>query len=584
MSTSSVPPGGSAADRRDNAEVNDRLSGPGALFEIRDEEVRGQVMPVFRNRFTSLGQVLEASARFAARTYVVDGDVRLSYAEHLDRARSLAQVMVADHKVKPGDRVAIFAANRWDWLLSFWAAIAAGAVPCGFNGWWTADEFGHAMDLVEPVLVVADRARLDRLGRAAPAGPVLDLDEDLAVRLHSGGEPGAVHLAGEDEPALLLFTSGTTGRPKAATIPHRAVIGFVQLNHFSEMSGRVAYGMAVPEAAADIGPADDIHLVTSPLFHTSMLYGVAVTSMYKGAACVLLPGRFDPERVLAAIQAEKVTGWSALGSAASRLAACPAVGRYDTSSMRYLGVGGAPVSPDVQQRLRHAFPGTSTTLGMGYTSTEAGAVVARIGGPEFVAHPTSTGRIMVTTQVELRDREGRPVPPGEDGEVHVRSPYLMLGYWNNPEASAAALKEGGWLAMGDVARFEDGRLYINARARDLIFVNAENVSPSEVEYVLEAHPAVMEAAVLAVDDEVTGDAVCAVVVLMPNGADGAGSADATGLDGAGPGAGDLTDWCRASLAPYKVPTRWVFSEQPLPRTATGKLLKDALRAEAADRA
>jgi long-chain acyl-CoA synthetase len=162
----------------------------------------------------------------------------------------------------------------------------------------------------------------------------------------------------------------------------------------------------------------------------------------------------------------------------------------------------------------------------------------------------------------LRDELDRPVPAGHDGEVHVRSAYLMTGYWNDPEASAAVLKDDGWLALGDVARFEDGRLYINARARDLILVSAENVSPTEVEYVLDEHPDVEEVAVLAVDDEVTGDAVCAIVTTRP---------------GSEPTPAELTAWCRERLAHYKVPTRWHLREAPLPRTASGKLVKRALR-------
>jgi acyl-CoA synthetase (AMP-forming)/AMP-acid ligase II len=276
---------------------------------------------------------------------------------------------------------------------------------------------------------------------------------------------------------------------------------------------------------------------------------------------ILLPGKFDPERVLATIERERVTTWSALGSAAPRIAACPALGTYDTSTVRYLGVGGAPVSPAVQQRLRESFP-SARALGMGYTSTEGGAVIARIGGPEYAANPTATGRVTPTTQLEIRDALGRPVPPGEYGEVHVRSPYIMLGYWKDPASSAEVLRGDGWLAMGDIGRIDDGVLYLNARARDLILVSAENVSPTEVEYVLEESPDVSEAAVFAVDDEVTGDAVCAVVVAVP---------------GASPTEQHLAQWCRQRLAHYKVPTRWYFAPVALPRTASGKVIKRAVR-------
>jgi acyl-CoA synthetase (AMP-forming)/AMP-acid ligase II len=166
--------------------------------------------------------------------------------------------------------------------------------------------------------------------------------------------------------------------------------------------------------------------------------------------------------------------------------------------------------------------------------------------------------------MELRDELGRPVADGEMGEVHVRSPYVMLGYWRDPAASAAALVGDGWLAMGDMARMIDGLLYIDSRARDMILVSAENVAPTEVEYRLDEYAGVVEAAVFAVDDPLTGDAVCAVVVVEPEG---------------GPTIEELDAWCREALAHYKVPTRWHLVHEPLPRTPTGKLVKHHIRDE-----
>ena len=513
------------------------LTKPGRAFAVQTEDVRGNAMPVFASRLRSLGEVLETSQRFGERAYLADGEIRLSYHEHLEKVRVLAQAFRDDLGMSPADRVAIFAANRWDWIVSFWATVAVGAIPSAFNGWWTKEEFRHAVELVEPTHLIADRTRLDRIGPSSFHGEVLDLDTDLQGLLsHPSGEGAPIAHADEDAPALLLFTSGTTGRPKAVTIPHRSIIGFVQVSRFAETVGRVAQGAPIPDQGDALPASDDICLVTSPLFHVSMLQGAVVMAIGRGSSIVLLPGRFDPERVLETIEKERVTSWSALGSAAPRIATCPSLARFDTSSLRVLGIGGSPVSPTVQQRLRDAFPQTAAGLGMGYTSTEAGAVVASIGGPEFVAHPGSTGRISVTVEVELRDVEGHPVPEGRYGEVHVRSPYLMLGYWNDADASAAVLKTGGWLAMGDVAKIEDGLLSIDARARDMIQVSAENVSPTEVEHVLEAHPDVREAAVLAIDDDLTGDAVCAVVV--------ADAGDTIGPD-------RLAEWCRRVPGPLQ---------------------------------
>jgi acyl-CoA synthetase (AMP-forming)/AMP-acid ligase II len=198
---------------------------------------------------------------------------------------------------------------------------------------------------------------------------------------------------------------------------------------------------------------------------------------------------------------------------------------------------------------------------MGYTSSEAVGVVANIGGTEYQDNPTSTGRIVDGIEVEIRDDAGHAVPDGIEGEIHVRSPYVMLEYWRNPEATRATIKPGRWLAMGDIGRLEDGRLYINSRARDMILVNAENVYPIEIEYRLDAHPGVIESAVVPVDDPLTGQAVKAVVVVGEE----------------APTSDELEAWCRETLAPYKIPTHWDFKCERLPRNPTGKILKNLLQ-------
>ena len=545
------------------AAIRQRLTGPGGAFELRQEDVRGHSMQVFRHRTKSLRQLLEQTERFADRLYIVDGETRLSFRAHLDLVARAAQGLRQDHGIRAGDRVAIFAANRWEWLVAFWASTWIGAIPCLMNGWWTAEEFADAAALVEPKLVIGDAARLERTKISLVGFRTLSLDDDFGDRVR--GEVRAAqpaHAIREDDPAFLIFTSGTTGRPKAVTVPQRAICGFAQVSGFSEACGRALFGAPLPEAGVPAVPSDDVVLVTSPLFHVSMLYGAVTLCAVKGSRLVLLPGRFEPERVLQAIERERVTLWLALGSAAPRVATCPTLRDYDTSSLRQVGIGGAPVSPTVQESLRSVFPTASRTLGMGYTSTEAGAVIASIGGPEFEQHPTSTGRVSMTVEVELRDASGKPVSEGCEGEVHVRSPYVMLGYWNDAKATASALQPGGWLAMGDIARFDEDLLYINARARDMILVNAENVSPTEIEYRLEAHPGVLEAAVVGIDDPVTGDAVCAVVVVDPV---------------SRPDSGELDDWCRLSLAYYKVPSVWLLIDEALPRTPSGKIIKSEVR-------
>jgi acyl-CoA synthetase (AMP-forming)/AMP-acid ligase II len=218
----------------------------------------------------------------------------------------------------------------------------------------------------------------------------------------------------------------------------------------------------------------------------------------------------------------------------------------------------------VQQGLRELFPQASSSMGIGYGSSESVVVAAGLRGQEYKLYPESTGRVTATVEVEIRDPQGRAVPDGTEGEIHVRSAYTMLGYWRKPEATRQAIRPGRWLATGDIGRFENGLLYINSRARDMILRNAENVYPVEIEYRLDAHPGVSESAVIGVDHAELGQEVKAVVVPVGG----------SRLDTA-----ELARWCGATLAAYKVPTLWEIRREPLPRNASGKVLKNVLRGE-----
>jgi len=264
-----------------------------------------------------------------------------------------------------------------------------------------------------------------------------------------------------------------------------------------------------------------------------------------------------------AIQGERITVWLSVGSAAPRVAAHPQRASYDLSSLVSVVVGGAPLSPAIKHELCASFPTAAAAGGlrMGYTSSEGGSIVASIGGPAFAEHPESTGPIQDGIQVAIRDDEGRDLSPGGEGLIHVRSAYTMLEYAGDPAATAEVYGPGRWLCMGDVGRIEDGLLYVNSRARDLIFVSAENVYPSEVENRLEEHPAVLESCVLGIDDPVTGQAVKAFVVLA--------ASDATTVE-------ELADHCKQGLPPYKVPTAWHLGTERLPRNPAGKILRTAL--------
>jgi acyl-CoA synthetase (AMP-forming)/AMP-acid ligase II len=226
-----------------------------------------------------------------------------------------------------------------------------------------------------------------------------------------------------------------------------------------------------------------------------------------------------------------------------------------------VGSGGGPTSPEIQERLRKVFQHAADNLGLGYGLSESVTPVAMIGGEELAAHPDSVGAPAPTHEIEVRDARGEPVPEGVEGEIYVRSPYTMLGYWRKPEATAEVIGPGRWLRTGDIGRLQDGRLYINSRARDLILRAAENIYPVEIEHRLEAHPSVAEAAVVGVDHPELGQEVKAIVVPA---------------EGAIPDPDELAAWVAETLAPYKVPAHWEVRAEPLPRNAAGKVLKNVL--------
>jgi acyl-CoA synthetase (AMP-forming)/AMP-acid ligase II len=548
------------------ADIEAKLTGPGGPFETAVEEVLGERMAVIKGRPRSLRQLLETSQAHGEKEYVVHGGRRITYAEHAERVASVARALSERYGVRPGDRVAILAANCPEWLLAFWATVSLGGVVAALNGWWQGDEIAHAIADCEPVLLIGDRKRLDRVRGRSLGVPVLEIESEFAaLERHARGAPLPAHPIAEDDPAVILYTSGTTGRAKGAVNSHRGICGFVSvgfLNGLKNLMLAAASGKPAPP------PAAPCSLVTVPLFHLSGLYSGAVMMLATGGKTVWRSGRFDPGDVLRLIEQERVTNWSALGAMAHQVVSHPDVDRYDLSSIRNIGSGGAPTSPEIQERLRKAFPGASGNLGLGYGLSESVTPVAMIGGDELKRYPTSVGRPAPTHQIEVRDPEGRPLPEGREGEIHIRSPYTMLGYWRNPEATAQTILPGRWLRTGDIGRFEDGRLYINSRARDLILRSAENIHPVEIEHRLEAHPWVREAAVIGVDHPELGQEVKAIVVCA---------------SGAQPDPDTLAAWVGAALAPYKVPAHWELRSEPLPRNAAGKVMKHVLAGLAENR-
>jgi len=557
------PEGANEADSgsQDPAATVMALLAPGAPFEMADEDVLGEPMQVFVQRARSLRQLLAQAGRFGDSDYAVFHDVgrrrALTFADHERRVASVAAAL-ADRGVGAGDRVAILAANCPEWIITFWATVSLGAVAVACNGWWTRDEIVHALAHTTPALLVADAKRLARLDGADPGMPVVVIEEDF-VDLEGFAPDAALPdiPIDEDQPALLQFTSGTTGRSKAAVLSHRSVVAFVQVVTF--LGAAQAASVGLPST----GPSRP-RLAVFPMFHISGLQSASITPMATGAGNVWPMGRFDPATVIRLTTEEGIYAWNGTATHVFRLLQDPMIETLDVSLVQNVAIGGSATTPELVRATEERFPHLVDTFTSGYGLTESGGMVSHAGNAMLQANADSVGMAMPTVGVRIVDEDGVEVPDGENGSICVRSPLVMLGYWEDVEATDQAFLPGRWLRTGDYGRLQGGELFLASRLRDLILRGGENIYPIEVEARLEQHPAVAECAVYGVDHETLGQEVKAVVVLV----------DGASLDLVGARA-----FCGEKLAEYKLPEYLEVWAGPLPRNAGGKVVKAVLRGE-----
>lgn len=529
------------------------LVGPGGPFELVEEDVLGTRLPVYRHRARAMHEILAESVQHGERTYIATADEQVSFADHAIRVSSLAQALRDEYGVQQGDLVVISGANSIEWIESFWAVVSIGAVAVAFNAWWSDREVEHAVELTSPVLALADAKRIPQV--AAQSLQVLSLEEDVP-RLRSQFPDAPLPSAdvAEDDPVALIFTSGTSGSPKAATHSHRNLLAVVEFHRMNDAL-MTAFG-------SPLDPRDRSYLLASPLFHIASLHNLVVPRLATGSKVALHMGAFDVDRVFALIEKEKVTNWGAVPTMASRMLDSGTAGNFDLSSLTAFSLASAPSSEHLKQKLRDELP-FATALVDSYGMTETCTGIATATPADLAESPGTLGRPTYGVQVEVRDPLGRPLGPGEEGEVCVRSSYNMLGYWKNTEATNATIREGRWLHTGDLGELDDqGRLRLSSRRSDLIIRGGENIYPLEIENVLTEHPAVLECMVYGVPHESWGQEVAVVVVH--------GDTE--------PSVDELTAHVRQHVAHYKVPVHWHLTRDPLARNATGKVARAAVLA------
>ncbi|MEY2571537.1 MAG: steroid-24-oyl-CoA synthetase [Acidimicrobiaceae bacterium] len=558
------------------AEIRAQLIGPGGPFEVVIEDVGGRPMEVYKDRMRSLRDIAAVGgARGDDQPFIVFGERRIGFTQFMGLANSASLALREGFGVAHGDRVAVLAQNCPEWCVATWATIDIGAVLVGLNGWWTNDEVLYGLQDSGAKVLVADAKRFERikddLGQCPDLEAVFLIDTDPSAygddkRLHRfdelTGTPDAplpdVPIA-EDDPAAILYTSGTTGRPKGAISTHRNMVANLQ----NTMFGAIYASMVAP-TPPPARSGQNVALFTSPLFHVSGLHSGLVTGLLAGLRMVMVEGRFDPEKALQLIQDEGVTIWATVPTMVWRVCEHPARHDYDTSTVTTVAFGGSPSADELQRKVRDTFPnlkGASNVYGL----TESSSAATVLSPVEAVDRPDSVGLPVPTVQVRVIDADGADCPSGSPGEVLLKGPTIMAGYWNKPEETAKTIDADGWLHTGDIGLLDDdGYLFITDRAKDMIIRGGENIYCVEIENRLVEHPAIADAAVIGVPHPSLGEEVKAVVQLEP----GEQLTESA-----------VQEWVASALAPFKVPAYVVLQGDKLPRNASGKLLKNVLRGE-----
>jgi acyl-CoA synthetase (AMP-forming)/AMP-acid ligase II len=489
-----------------------------------------------------------------------------------------------EHGIAPGDRVAIAARNLPQGIVTFWAALAAGAIVAPLNAWWTSEELAYGLNDSGATVLILDEERLARLRKQfnnlehlrhivvisddPTRGADLGKPHDV-ISLHGYSEflgpvdpratLPAVNIDPEDD-ATIFYTAGTTSKPKGAVATHRnSVVSVMSLGFANECRDLCA--------GADYREAREISLLNIPLFHvTGALAGLVAHTAEGGT--LLTMRHFDAGRALALIERERATTIGGVPTIVQQLLTHPDFAKFDLSSVRSVSYGGAPVPENLPARIKAALPRALASNGYGLTETSA--LVAQISGQQYLENPTSCGRVVPVCEIAIVPESFDGAEPtaecrcatDEAGELWVKGPNVVRGYWHKPQATSQCFSHG-WVRTGDIARVnQEGLIFIVDRSKDMIIHRGENVYPSVVETEILQHPAVAECAVIGLPDEDDGEEVVAVIVLREE-----GLADMK----------EIAAFVRPRVASFEMPSRFYLRPFALPRNAQLKVLKRELR-------
>ena len=543
------------------------LTAEGQPYELVEVELYGHACLAFKNAPAALRDLYDQNR--SDETFLVYEDERVSFEETWIRASRIARLLVDDYGIEHGDRVAISMRNYPEWIIAFEAITSIGAIAVAMNALWQPDEMAYALEDSGAKVLFADDERMARLSRCKDLPGSLGVLGVRSGQLHGLARARLLEEALEAVPpcampearlhphddATIFYTSGSTGHPKGVVACQRNIISALLSWELDMLSDAQVRG-SKPGTSSN-QPAI---LLGVPLFHVTGSHAVYLLS-YRAQRRIVSMYKWDVEKAAELIERERIAAVIAPPAMTGDLVDAARKTKRDLSSLSLVGGGGAPRAPAQVKNIDKTFARAAPNTGWGMTETNA--IGTGISGPDYLARPESSGRCSAVLSLRIVGEDGRQRPTGERGELQVRGTSVVRGYWNRPDASAESFVDG-WLHTGDVAYLDDeGFLFIVDRIKDLVIRGGENIGCGAVEAALLEHPDVVEASVYGVPDERLGEEVGATVYVEK-----AITGD------------ELRAFLEPRLARFEIPRYLRFLSEPLPRIASGKILKRQLRQEA----
>ena len=519
---------------------------PQADLATHREIIGGIEYDVFTKAPPNLYELYRKGLQSADETFLVYQEDRYTFAETLDRAARMGRILINNYRIVSGDRIAICARNSPEWCIAYMAITMVGAIVVPMNSWWKGSEINYGLSDSGSKMAIVDQARFNEIEpfinslqldiiiikpeKSVPFPEFNTVIENVPPLTNE--EVSELNVKPEDH-STIMYTSGSTGHPKGVLSTHRNIINALYTWRFVKEINEILR----PELVEKNPKNQPALLANVPLFHVTGSHAQFLASFVYLRKFVMMY-KWDATDALQLIEKEKISVFHGVPTMTWEIMQSEKFRETDLSSLRGVQSGGAPRPPEHLKMMLEMFP-SKAIPGLGYGLTETNAIGAIISGKFYEAKPHSTGRpTPPVSAVKITDDDGKELGPNKVGEICIKGPSVMKGYWNMPEATAAVLKDG-WFATGDLGMLDDlGFLVILDRAKDIVIRGGENIGCAEVEYAIAEHPAVNEVSVFGIPDERLGEVPYATVMLKPK--------SELSID-------ELVQFLRQRIAAFKVP-------------------------------